>query len=79
LSWKCPSLAVDDLRYHFSPDISDRPESLLEPPEGDDDFLFDSNRHYLEQLAEYKARKQADRGAGPGDDDGDREEGEDED
>jgi hypothetical protein len=48
-------------------DLPERPEAEIDPPD-EDDWLFDSGRDYMEQLAVYKARQgnaEAD-GVGPG-------------
>jgi hypothetical protein len=43
----------------FDFDLPARPEAEIDPPD-ERDWLFDSGREYMEQLAAYKARKQAD-------------------
>jgi hypothetical protein len=40
----------------FKPPLPPRPESELESP-AEDEWLFDSNREYLDQIRAYKARK----------------------
>jgi hypothetical protein len=49
-------LAIRDRLAGFTLDLPDRPEPEVEPPD-ESDYLFDSERSYLEQLAYYRARK----------------------
>lgn len=48
--------AIDD----FDPDLPDRPEPDIEPEADADEWLFDSTRDYMDQLAVYAARKRGD-------------------
>ena len=48
--------AITEMAAEFAPELPDRPEP--DQAEVDEsDWLFDSGRDYLEQLAMYKARK----------------------
>jgi len=49
-------LTITEMAAEFDPALPDRPEpDLAEVDESD--WLFDSHRDYLEQMAMYKARK----------------------
>jgi hypothetical protein len=54
---KIPGHAVEKKVDDLELDLPERPVSGLEPPEGDDDWLYDSNRMFFEQMEAYREHK----------------------
>jgi hypothetical protein len=49
--------ATEEKMGELDIDLPDRPLSFLDPPDEEGDWLFDSSRDYLEQMAAYKKAK----------------------